>query len=95
MASAIEQARQKTGKVQEDLEVASAELDLAHEALERHLPPEVKKGDVEWAVGHGAAVGQKVERAAQELEEVTELLHEEVAERRRLEAELARKPRSD
>ena len=87
----IEQARYKTGKVQEELEVASAELDLAHEALERHLPPEVKKGDVEWAVGHNATVSEKVQQAAQELEEVTELLHEEEAQRRRLEAELARK----
>lgn len=87
----IEQARHKTGKVQEELEVASAELELAHEALERHLPAEVKKGDVEWAVGHNATVSEKVQQAAQELEEVTELLHEEEAERRRLEAELARK----
>jgi hypothetical protein len=91
MSSPIEQARHVTGKVQEDLEVASAELGLAHEALERHLPPEAKKGDVEWAVGHSATVGQKVQQAAQELEEVTELLHEEEAERRRLEAELARR----
>jgi hypothetical protein len=87
----IEHARQKTGKVQEDLQVASAELGLAHEALERHLPPEVRKGDVEWAVGQNAAVEQKVHEAAQELEEVTELLHEEEAQRRRLEAELARR----
>jgi hypothetical protein len=72
----IANARRKATKVQQELEVASAELCVATEALERHLPPKVKQGDVAWAIGHSAAVEQKVQDAAQELEEVTELLRE-------------------
>jgi cytochrome c-type biogenesis protein CcmH/NrfG len=62
---------------------------LAHEALEQKLPPEAKHGDVAWAIGQNAAVEQKVQEAAQELKHVTDLLHEEEAERARLEQALA------
>jgi hypothetical protein len=72
----IAEARRKADKVQQELEVAGAELSVATEAFERHLPPTVKKGDVAWAIGRNAAVEQKVQDAAQELEEVTELLRE-------------------
>jgi cytochrome c-type biogenesis protein CcmH/NrfG len=89
MLPPIEIARRKTGKVQQDLQVASAELGLAHEALEQKLPPEAKHGDVAWAIGQNAAVEQKVQEAAQELKHVTDLLHEEEAERARLEQALA------
>lgn len=72
----IDHARERTEKVQRDLQVASAELGLAHGALDRHLPREVRQGDVEWAIGQNAAVERKVRRAAEELEEVTELLEQ-------------------
>jgi hypothetical protein len=72
----LERARSKTGQVQRDLEVASAELGLAHGALQRELPPQVKKGDVAWAIGQNKALERKVQQAAEELEEVTELLHQ-------------------
>ena len=65
-----------TGQVQRDLEVASAELGLAHGALQRELPPQVKTGDVAWAIEQNEAVERKVQQAAEELEEVTELLHQ-------------------
>lgn len=69
-------ARRKAGKIQHDLQVAGAELGLAHDALDRQLPPETKQGDVAWAIGQNAAVEQKLEEAAEELEEVAELLRE-------------------
>jgi hypothetical protein len=72
----LEQARSMTGQVQRDLEVASAELGLAHGALQRELPPQVKTGDVAWAIEQNQALERKVQQAAEELEEVTELLHQ-------------------
>lgn len=70
----LQQARSKTDQVQRDLEVASAELGLTHGALERELPPHVKKGDVAWAIRQNKVLERKVQQAAEELEEVTELL---------------------
>jgi hypothetical protein len=84
----LEEAHRRTARVQQELEVASAELGLAHDALERHVPPEAKHGDVAWAIGQNAAVEQKVQDAAEELEEVTEMLREEKAERERLQRQL-------
>lgn len=87
----VTHARRRTAKVQEDLEVASAELNLAHHALERHLPPQARHGDVAWAVRQNAVLERRVQEAAEELEEVTELLHEEEAQRDELERQLAEK----
>ena len=72
----IESARSKTDQVQRDLEVASAELGLTHGALERGLPPQAKKGDVAWAIQQNKRLEKKVQQAAEELEEVTELLEQ-------------------
>ena len=72
----LEQARSKTDQVQRDLEVASAELGLTHGALERELPPEVKEGDVAWALNQNKELERKVQQAAEELEEVNELLEQ-------------------
>ena len=72
----LDEARSKTDQVQRDLEVASAELGLTHGALERELPPEVKTGDVAWAIRQNKILEQKVQQAAEELEEVTELLEQ-------------------
>lgn len=88
-AAPLEQARAKTGKVQRDLEVATAELGLAHDALDRHLPPEERADDVAWAIDQNAVIEQKLEVATGELEEVTDLLRHEAAERARLERALA------
>ena len=70
----IEAARQRTEQVQKELEVASAELGLAHGALDRSLPPDQRKGDVAWAIEQNRILERKVQQAAEELEEVTELL---------------------
>ena len=72
----LDAARSRTDQVQRDLEVASAELGLTHGALERELPPELKKGDVAWAIRQNAALEKKVQQAAEDLEEVTELLEQ-------------------
>lgn len=72
----IDVAKTKTDQVQRDLEVASAELGLTHGALERELPPDVKTGDVAWAIEQNRALERKVQQAADELEEVTELLEQ-------------------
>jgi hypothetical protein len=72
----IDVAKTKTDQVQRDLEVASAELGLTHGALERELPPEAKTGDVAWAIEQNKVLERKVQQAADELEEVTELLEQ-------------------
>ena len=74
--SQLDAARSRTDQVQRDLEVASAELGLTHGALERELPADVKKGDVAWAIRQNAALEKKVQQAAEELEEVTEMLEQ-------------------
>lgn len=70
----LDEARTRTDAVQRDLAVASAELGVTNGALERHLPPEVKQGDIAWAMAQNAEIERKVQQAAEELEEVTELL---------------------
>ena len=85
----LAQAQTKTGKVQRDLQIATAELGLAHDALERHLPAEAREDDVAWAIDQSAVVEQKLEVATEDLEEVTDLLQQEMAERARLERALA------
>ncbi|NML46388.1 hypothetical protein HHL11_21750 [Ramlibacter sp. G-1-2-2] len=72
----LDEALEKTEQVQRDLEVAAAELGLAHGALQRHLPPRCRKGDVVWAIDQNAALERKVQQAAEELEQVNELLEE-------------------
>jgi hypothetical protein len=85
----IEEAREKTGKVQQDLHVASAELHLSNTALDRHLPDDSRAPDVDRALAQNEAVEEKVQGAADELSEVTELLEREVAQRQELERQLA------
>jgi hypothetical protein len=72
----IEAARNRTDQVQQELEVASAELGLAHGALDRSLPATARNGDVAWAIEQNKILERKVQRAAADLEEVTELLEQ-------------------
>lgn len=85
----IDHAFRHAGRIQHELEVASAELHLTNSALEKSLPPATKRGDVAKALAQNAVLEEKVSDAAGDLQTVTELLHEEVAERVRLERELA------
>jgi hypothetical protein len=78
----IDDARARTAGVERDLQVVSAELGLTHGALQRHLPHQPQDADVTWAIDQTAVLERKVQQAAQELEEVTELLdqaREEIA----------------
>ena len=88
-AKPIEVAARKTAEVDGELQVAGAELHLTNAALERHLPPEARQGDVAHALAQRETIEEKVVEAADELSVVKDLLHEEVAERQRLERELA------
>lgn len=73
----LEDAKNMTAEVQRELEVASAELGLTHGALDRDLPPSVKQqGDVAWAIRQNAELERKVQKAAEDLEHVTELLEQ-------------------
>lgn len=87
----IAQAKAKTERVKDELDIAGAELHLSNTALDRSLPPEQKKGDVGKALNQNAVVEEKVIDAAEELHNVKELLEEEIAERHRLERELERR----
>jgi hypothetical protein len=94
-AAPITRAERKTRAIRKKLLVAGAELHLTGAALERHLPKEVKRGDVAHALAQRGTIEHKVQQAADELSVVNGLLDEEVAERVRLEKELAaarRKP---
>jgi phosphoglycerate-specific signal transduction histidine kinase len=82
-------AKDKTGTVKDELAVAGAELHLTNTALNRSLPTEAKNGDVGKALEQNGKVQEKVNQAAEDLAEVTELLEEEIQQRQRLEAELA------
>ncbi len=86
-------ARQKTGELQDQLEIASAELGLTNAVLGHSLPDSVKHSfDVRRALSQNEAIEEKVQEAADELQVVKDLLDEEVAERQRLERELASRP---
>ena len=88
-------ARQKTNTVREQLEVASAELELTNAVLGHSLPDSVKRStEVRRALSQSEAIEGKVQEAADELQVVSDLLQEEVAERERLERELASRPPS-
>ncbi|RYY95134.1 MAG: hypothetical protein EOO24_23430 [Comamonadaceae bacterium] len=78
--SPIDDAVARTDEVQRDLEVASAELGLTHGALQRHLPPGERHGDVAWAIAQNEILERKVMQAAEDLEQVTELLEQVKAE---------------
>lgn len=86
-------AREKTGRVQQELAVAGAELGLTNSVLGTKLPESVKRSsDVQRALMQNEVIEVKVQEAANELQAVSDLLQEEVAERERLERELASRP---
>lgn len=73
-------ARSKTEKVQQDLEVAEAELHMANTVLVQSLPASPERDEVvELALQQNVAVEDKVHDAAEELLAVTELLKKDEA----------------
>jgi hypothetical protein len=81
-----------TSQIKDQLEVAGAELHLTNTVLERNLPNSAKQGDVGRALEHNAVIEEKVQTAVEDLQVVTQLLHEEVAETARLNQKLADLP---
>ena len=91
----LHRAREKTGRLQRQLAVAGAELGLTNAVLDHTLPASVKHStDVQRALSQNDVIEEKVQEAADELKVVTGLLEEEVAQRERLERELASRPPS-
>ena len=93
-AKPIEIAKKKAEDVQEQIDVASAELHLTNTVLESDLSASQKEGDVGKALEQNQATEERINQAADELAEVSEQLEEEVAQRHRLEQELARRAAS-
>lgn len=87
----IQQAKERTREVRQELELAGAELQLTTTILERVLPPQHKVGDVRKAMDQNDAVAATVAEASGELAEVEALLAQEIEERQRLEREIARR----
>ena len=89
----LHHARRKTRRIQRELALAGAELELTNAVLDHSIPIDVqRKTEVRHALAQNEVIEEKVQQAAAELEEVRELLEDEVAERERLERELARRP---
>ena len=88
-AKRLRHAQHKTEAISGELKVAGGELNLTKSVLEHHMPPGSAKGDVAKALAQQGEIEEKVLEAADELLVVNELLDEEVAERARLEQELA------
>lgn len=66
---------------------------MTNAVLGHSLPESVKRStDVQRALAQNEAIEEKVQDAAEELEVVSDLLKEEVAERERLEHKLASRP---
>lgn len=87
----IQQAKDRTRDVRQELEVAGAELQLTTTILERTLPAQHKQGDVRKAIDQNGAVAANVAEATEELAEVEALLAQEIEERQRLEREIGRR----
>ena len=84
----IEEAASRTAQIQQELLVAEAELQLANTVLGRSSLPAEQADDVRKAVKQNVVIEEKVGEAAEDLQEVTELLEAEVSERQRLERQL-------
>ena len=87
----IQQAKEKTREVRQELELAGAELQLTTAILERALPQQHKVGDLRKAMEQNGAVAANVAEASEELAEVEALLAHEIEERQRLEREIAQR----
>jgi len=81
-------AKSKTEKVQEDIELAEAELHLANLVITDKLAESVSDADLAKAVNHNELVEEKLRDAGADLKVVTELLGSEERDRLKLEQEL-------
>ena len=82
-------AKIKTKKVQSDIQLAEAELHLASQVIASKLAKKANEAAMEKLVAHTETVEEKLRDATEELEVVTDLLHSEEEDRKRLEESLA------
>ena len=80
----VESAKSTTEKVQEDIELAEAELHLANLVITDKLADSVSDADLAKAVTHNEQVEEKLRAAGESLQLVTDLLSSEERDRLRL-----------
>ena len=84
----VASAKSKTEKVQEDIQLAEAELHLANLVITDKLAESVSDADLAQAVTQNEQVEEKLRDAGEELKLVTDLLASEEADRIKLEEKL-------
>ena len=84
----VASAKSKTEKVQEDIQLAEAELHLANLVITDKLAESVSHADLAQAVTHNEQVEEKLRDAGEELKVVTDLLASEETDRIKLEEKL-------
>ena len=78
-------AKETTEKVQEDIELAEAELHLANLVITDKLADSVSDADLAKAVEHNEQVEEKLHEAGEKLQVVTDLLNSEERDQQRME----------
>jgi hypothetical protein len=81
----VASAKSTTEKVQEDIQLAEAELHLANLVITDKLAESVSDADLAKAVLHNEQVEEKLHEAGENLQVVTDLLNSEERDRQRLE----------
>lgn len=81
----VASAKSTTEKVQEDIELAEAELHLANLVITDKLADSISDADLAKAVTHNEQVEEKLRDAGESLKVVTDLLESEERDRLRLE----------
>lgn len=81
----VASAKSKTEKVQEDIQLAEAELHLANLVITDKLADSVSDAELAKAVTHNEQVEEKLRDASEELQAVTDLLGSEERDRLKLE----------
>jgi hypothetical protein len=81
----VASAKSTTEKVQEDIQLAEAELHLANLVITNKLADSVSDVDLAQAVAHNEQVEEKLRDAGENLQTVSDLLNSEERDRRRLE----------
>ncbi len=84
----VASAKRKTEKVQEDIQLAEAELHLSNLVITDKLADSVSDADLARAVSHNEQVEEKLRDASDELQAVTDLLGSEERDRLKLEQSL-------
>jgi hypothetical protein len=91
----VASAKSKTEKVQEDIQLAEAELHLANLVITDKLAETLPDDALAKAVTHNEMVEEKLRDAGEDLQVVSDLLSSEESDRRQLEAKLAEYRTSD